>query len=223
MSEGSFSKATTSNPKDLLGNKKVSISKFPLVGLIHGAHAMMNGADKYGPYNWREKDVIASIYVDAALRHLIAWFEREEIAEDSGVHHLGHAEACCAILLDAQENGNLIDDRPKSKTREAIKQAITRIETTIANHRAKQKAPEGASQGPIEGGVHHDDGSPAQWFSHYKFSDPCKQCGPIPTLADLCSTSGVGGPIPCGEDIPTKEDQWRKEGQLSKLYPRAPK
>lgn len=109
---GSFSKALTANPKDLLGAAKVSISKLPAVAVLHGAHAMMNGADKYGPYNWRDKKVRAVIYVDAAARHLEAWFEGEETAEDSGVHHLGHAIACCAILLDAQETGNLVDDRP---------------------------------------------------------------------------------------------------------------
>lgn len=137
MKNGSFSKATTANPKDLAGNKKVSITKFPMVGIIHGAHAMMNGADKYGPYNWRAKDVVASIYIDAAMRHLSAWFEREETAEDSGVHHLGHALACCAILLDAQENGNLIDDRPMSSKNEVIKNVLNRLSSVIQEYRNK--------------------------------------------------------------------------------------
>lgn len=107
--------ALGNNPKDLLGIKKVSLTKFPMVGLVHGAHAMMYGASKYGPYNWRDKAVIASIYIDATLRHLAAWFdEKEEIAADSGVHHLGHVLANMAILLDAMETGNLIDDRPHS-------------------------------------------------------------------------------------------------------------
>lgn len=106
------SKATTTNPKDLIGNTKVSITKFPPIGTVMGAMAMMDGADKYGPYNWRAKDVKASIYIDAAMRHLMSWFEGEEFADDSRVHHLGHAIACAAILLDAQANGNLIDDRP---------------------------------------------------------------------------------------------------------------
>ncbi len=105
-------KATTTNPKDLHGEKKVSLTKLPAVAMLHGAHAMMHGAEKYGSYNWRAKDVLAHIYVDACMRHLLSWFEGQEIAEDSGVHHLGHALACCAILLDAQECGNLIDDRP---------------------------------------------------------------------------------------------------------------
>lgn len=101
-----------SNPKDAQGDTKVSISKFPVIGTVMGAMAMMDGAEKYGPYNWRENDVVAHIYIDAAMRHLMDWFEGQENATDSGVHHLGHAIACCAILLDAQANNNLIDDRP---------------------------------------------------------------------------------------------------------------
>lgn len=106
------SKATTANPKDLFGSVKVSLTKLPAVAIAHAAHAMMDGARKYGAYNWRDKKVLAGIYVDAASRHLAAWFEGQETAADSGVHHLGHAIACCAILLDAQATGNLIDDRP---------------------------------------------------------------------------------------------------------------
>jgi hypothetical protein len=100
------------NPKDLLGAKKVSITKLPAVAILHGAHAMMNGAEKYGPYNWRGNAVIASIYIDAAMRHLLAYFEGEQEAPDSGVHHLGHVIACAAILLDAETTRNLVDDRP---------------------------------------------------------------------------------------------------------------
>lgn len=108
------SKALSANPKDLFGAKKVSLSKLPAVAVAHGAHAMMDGANKYGAYNWRDKAVIASIYVDAAKRHIDDWFEGIKRARDSEVHHLGHGIACLAILLDAEETGNLIDDRPLS-------------------------------------------------------------------------------------------------------------
>jgi hypothetical protein len=102
------------NPKDIVARKKVSVSKLPFVAELWGSMAMMDGARKYGPYNWREVDVYASVYIDAAMRHLACWFEREEKADDSGVHHLGHVIACCAILLDAQAANRLIDDRPKT-------------------------------------------------------------------------------------------------------------
>lgn len=104
------------NPKDILGAKKISFTKFPTAGLIQGTRAMMDGAVKYGPYNWRDEPVQAHIYVDAAIRHLFAWFSGEENSGDAGVHHLGHAMACCAILIDAQENNCLADDRPGKDT-----------------------------------------------------------------------------------------------------------
>jgi len=99
------------NPKDLLGAKKIDLSLFPDVAVLHGAHAMFDGAGKYGPYNWRTKHVRATVYITAARRHLLAWAAGEEYAEDSGVHHLGHVLGCVAILLDAQQTGALLDDR----------------------------------------------------------------------------------------------------------------
>lgn len=127
--EENLNPVKSTNPKDLIGSKKVSITKLPLVAVLHGAHAMMNGAKKYGPYNWRGNKVQASIYADAILRHLGAWFDqKEEIAADSGVHHLGHLIASAAILLDALETGNLVDDRPENGT---FAQVIERLNKGI--------------------------------------------------------------------------------------------
>jgi len=127
------------NPKDLQGKKKISLTKVPGVALLHCAHAMMDGARKYNAYNWRDNAVIASIYVDAAKRHLAAWFEHEETAKDSLVHHLGHAMACCAILLDAIETGNLIDDRPRLDNPGLIHRVSTRL-AMLAQSKAEEKA-----------------------------------------------------------------------------------
>jgi hypothetical protein len=102
----------TTNPKDAVGVQKAPLRFVPPALVIEVAPAMANGAGKYGAYNWREKDVRASIYGEAILRHLYAWMDGEERAADSGVTHLGHVGACVAILLDATANGNLIDDRP---------------------------------------------------------------------------------------------------------------
>jgi hypothetical protein len=108
------------NPKDLIGAKKPSLSKVPPAAVLYTALAMMNGADKYGAFNFRSSRVIASIYVDACKRHLDAWFDGEECASDSGVPHLGHAMACIAIIVDCIENGNLCDDRPPAGNMSAL-------------------------------------------------------------------------------------------------------
>lgn len=100
------------NPKDRLGLKKPPMHCVPPIGLVHLGLAMENGMNKYGLMNWREKKVRATVYYDAMMRHLMAWIDGEEMAADSKVKHLAHVMACCAILLDAEYQGNLVDDRP---------------------------------------------------------------------------------------------------------------
>jgi Domain of unknown function (DUF5664) len=112
MSENQ-SKIDPANPKDLIGAKKVPMGQVPPVAIAHEAAAMLDGTLKYGYRNYRDKKVRATVYIDAALRHLYAWLEGEEVASDSGVHHLGHARACLGILLDAQAHDTLLDDRVK--------------------------------------------------------------------------------------------------------------
>jgi hypothetical protein len=134
------SKADSTNPKDLVGNTKVSLSKLPVIAVAHGAMAMMDGAEKYGPYNWRDKSVVASIYVDAAMRHLQCWFEGQEQATDSKVHHLGHTIACCAILLDAQAKSKLVDDRPKNaEDLDFMEKQLESLSALIKLKRAEKK------------------------------------------------------------------------------------
>jgi hypothetical protein len=70
---------------------------------------------KYGRSNWREAGIRASVYYDAARRHLDAWFEAETIDPDSGLHHLAHALATIAIIVDAEAAGRLIDDRQMNR------------------------------------------------------------------------------------------------------------
>jgi len=104
------------NPKDLIGSKKVpSYSVVPMTGMIYEAAAFIDGAEKYGPFNWREEPVSALVYLDALDRHMKAWGAGQDIDPKSGKPHLGHAKACLAILIDAFETGNLIDDRHKDE------------------------------------------------------------------------------------------------------------
>ena len=113
LPEGPMSSSEdTTNPKDKIGVLKPRMSLVSPASKIYEALAMEDGANKYGPYNWRTKKVRLSIYIDAAHRHLDSFFDGEENASDSGKPHLGHAKACIGIIIDALETGNLIDDRP---------------------------------------------------------------------------------------------------------------
>ncbi|MGI9491311.1 MAG: dATP/dGTP diphosphohydrolase domain-containing protein [Geminicoccaceae bacterium] len=101
------------NPKKIYGDTKIPFQLLPTLAEIEWAKAHSDGANKYGAYNWRENKVEAMTYVGAIRRHLMAWLCGETIAKDSGIHHLGHVMACCAILIDAEACDQLIDDRPK--------------------------------------------------------------------------------------------------------------
>jgi len=103
--------APDTNPKTRVGLTKPSMRGIPSTALLHLGGAMGDGVEKYGQFNWREHAVSASVYEDSIWRHLLAWRDREDIAADSGIHHLAHVMACCAILLDAEEMGKLNDDR----------------------------------------------------------------------------------------------------------------
>lgn len=105
------SKLKDTNPKDGIGSTKVPIHLFPATAILMGCMAFLDGGLKYGRANWRIAGVRASIYYDAANRHLTKWFEGEEIDSDSGLPHLAHAIACIAILIDANCAGKLNDDR----------------------------------------------------------------------------------------------------------------
>lgn len=100
------------NPKDAVAVAHLKFSAVPVRVLAGVALAMSEGAWKYGRHNYRKAGVRASVYFDALLDHLFAWFEGEDIDPDSGRHHLDKALAGLFVLRDAQLNGMCTDDRP---------------------------------------------------------------------------------------------------------------
>lgn len=102
------------NLKNEAASKKLPLHLVP-PALAEGASlAFADGAAKYEPYNWRDAGASVSVYYAAALRHLQAYWDGEDISADARISHLSHVAACMAILLDAERAGVLIDDRPKA-------------------------------------------------------------------------------------------------------------
>lgn len=105
-------KIKESNPKDSVGIKKVPYHLIPSNVLGEVSLAFLEGARKYGSYNWRIAGVRASVYLDALDRHLEAWKNGEDIDVDSGLNHILKAIACLIILRDSMFIENWVDDRP---------------------------------------------------------------------------------------------------------------
>ena len=100
------------NPKDACGIKKVPFSTVSVPVIAEVGLAMLEGALKYGRHNYRAVGVRASVYYDALIRHVGAWWEGEDIDPDSGLNHITKAIATLVVLRDAMIRNKLCDDRP---------------------------------------------------------------------------------------------------------------
>ncbi len=122
--EAAASGVKDTNPKDAIGIGKTPLSAVPLQVVMEAGLGMMEGSLKYGRHNYREAGVRASVYFDATIRHLVQWFEGEDIDPDtilydennqpipgSGVNHVAKAITSLFVLRDAMLNGMMTDDR----------------------------------------------------------------------------------------------------------------
>lgn len=100
------------NPKDSVGIRKVPLHVVSSPVVMEMALGMMEGARKYGAHNYRVAGVRASVYYDAAMRHLMAWWEGQDIDPDSGLSHISKAMSCLQVLRDAMMSDMWHDDRP---------------------------------------------------------------------------------------------------------------
>ena len=104
MSEDTVGDVSQDNPKYIRALKDGKPRMEYLVGSVLRGDAAVHahGADKYGERNWRIDPIKASTYEAAILRHFMAYFyDGEDVDPDSGLNHLYHIRACCAVMLDS--------------------------------------------------------------------------------------------------------------------------
>ncbi|MCK5017623.1 MAG: hypothetical protein KAS32_11205, partial [Candidatus Peribacteraceae bacterium] len=73
------------NPKDAIGTMKSPITTIPMPILFELGLAMLEGSRRYGRHNYRAVGVRTSIYVDAAIRHIMTFWEGQDTDPDSGL------------------------------------------------------------------------------------------------------------------------------------------
>jgi hypothetical protein len=103
----------TENPKEAAGRAKTPLHLIPTVFSKQVSLALDWGGQRYSHWNWRDAGVNATTYIGAMRRHLDAWQDGEDMDPDSGLPHIAHIAASCAIILDAERVGKLNDDRRK--------------------------------------------------------------------------------------------------------------
>ncbi len=91
-------------------DSKPDLSLIPTDALWGTAAALSYGAKKYQRHNFRN-GLNYSRLVAAAMRHLTAWNEGEEVDNESLLSHLDHAMATLAMLKFMSVNKKEMDDR----------------------------------------------------------------------------------------------------------------
>jgi hypothetical protein len=109
-----------SNPKEAFGDVKMALGLVPDTAMVEVNLAFLEGALKYGQYNWRIAGVKASTYNRAMRRHLMKWWNGQNRDPATQVKELASVMACCAILIDAEACGMLNDDRPPRADMERV-------------------------------------------------------------------------------------------------------
>jgi hypothetical protein len=104
--------AKPTNPKDMVGVRKAPMSTVPANVLAEIGVAMLEGASKYGRHNYRVVGVRGSVYYDGTMRHLMDWWEGQDLDPDSGMSHITKAITSLVVLRDAMIQGKFTDDRP---------------------------------------------------------------------------------------------------------------
>lgn len=91
-------------------NGKPPIGLVPGIAIEEIAKVLAFGAEKYDEYNWAKGMKWSRLY-HAALRHIYAWINKDDLDKETGLSHLAHA-ACCIVFLLVYEKLHLgKDDR----------------------------------------------------------------------------------------------------------------
>jgi len=127
-------KKKDTNPKDAIGSKKLPLHLVPSQVIGYLCIALLEGAIKYGAYNYRVFGVRASVYKSATQRHIERWWEGEDIDPDSGLNHIDKAIASLFVLRDGMLNDKWTDDRPpKVKNTKWVEDLNKKAEDMINN------------------------------------------------------------------------------------------
>ena len=131
-----------SNPKDVVGAGKLPLELIPDSAINELSLACLEGALKYGRFNWRIAGVRSSIYVAALRRHLAKWWNGEDSDDVTHVHHLASVMACAAIIIDAALCDKLNDDRPPaapvSDQTDGLARQVEHLKSVFADHNPHQ-------------------------------------------------------------------------------------
>jgi len=151
------------NPKDAVGVRKWrQFTAIPMTVMAEVGVGMLEGARKYGRHNYRVAGVRASVYVDAAMGHVMQWWEGEDKDPDSGLSHVTKAICSLVVLRDAMIEDMLNDDRPPKADLHALREDMQNVVDRIFEDHPEPRPPHVEKDGGVIGpNLHYPiDGAP---------------------------------------------------------------
>lgn len=92
--------------------EKPRVGLVPVEAILAVSNVLTAGAKVYGDRNWELGISYERVY-NATMRHLLAWWNGEDVDPDSGMSHLWHALTnLCFLVTYVERNMNSFDNRP---------------------------------------------------------------------------------------------------------------
>lgn len=92
-------------------SEKLPWGLLPFDALNEIVKVLLFGKTKYGARNW-ERGMDWNRPFDALMRHMTAWWQREDRDQETGTSHLANAGCCLLFLLAYEIRGIGRDNRP---------------------------------------------------------------------------------------------------------------
>ncbi len=97
-------------PAQKFDGGKPPLGLLSTVAMNEIAQVMAFGAQKYSAHQWRA-GMDWQRLIDAALRHITAFNDGEDLDPESGLSHMAHAACCVMFLLEYERTHREFDNR----------------------------------------------------------------------------------------------------------------
>ena len=94
-------------------SEKPKLHLLPPKAVIEVGKVLTFGAAKYDPENWKKVPDLQNRYTSAALRHIFAHMDGEELDPETKLSHLAHAMCCLLFKLEIELEERLKEEEPR--------------------------------------------------------------------------------------------------------------
>ncbi len=89
---------------------KPDFSLLSTISMTELAKVLTFGKEKYAAHNWRKGITLTRLNA-AAMRHIFAHNNGEDLDSETGLSHLAHAMCCMMFAIELQKTRSDVDDR----------------------------------------------------------------------------------------------------------------